>query len=103
MNQIIIQRDLESVNLSATNGTFVTKGEILINFLTTLTDVPKLNHWIKMILNQIVIKLAPSRRCILKVTFYFTFFLKIFKKGPKSGVFDKTSSGGDRRRYYKKI
>ena len=27
-NQVIIQRELEGINLSATNGTFVTKGEI---------------------------------------------------------------------------
>ena len=28
LNQVIIQRKLESINLSATNATFVTKGEI---------------------------------------------------------------------------
>ena len=52
--------ELESINLSATNGTLVTKGEIENNRLTTLSDEPKLNHWVK--------------KCILKVTFYFTFF-----------------------------
>ena len=31
-NQVIIQRELEGINLSATNGTFVTKGEIESNF-----------------------------------------------------------------------
>ena len=103
MNQVIIWRELESINLSATNGTFVTKGEIESNFLTTLTDEPKLNHWVKTIVNQIVIQFESSRRCIKKVTFYFSFFLKIVKKWLKSTVFDKTSSGGGRRRYYQKI
>ena len=62
LNQVIIQSELESINLSATNGTFVTKGEIESNFLTPLTDKPKLNHWVKFILNQIVIQIEPSRR-----------------------------------------
>ena len=66
------------MNLSATNGTFVTKGEIESNFLTTLTDEPKLNPWVKTIMNQIVIQFEPSWRCIYKVTFYFTFFSQIF-------------------------
>ena len=39
--QVIIQKELESINLSATNGTFVTKSEIESNFLTTLTDKPE--------------------------------------------------------------
>ena len=42
--QVIIEKELESINSSATNWTFVTKGEIKSNFLTTLTDEPKLNH-----------------------------------------------------------
>ena len=63
-NQVTIQRMLESINLSATNGTFITKGEIESKFLTTLTDGPKLNHWVKTISNQIVIQFEPSRRCI---------------------------------------
>ena len=63
-NLVIIQRELESINLSATNGTFVTKGEIESNFLTTLNDEPKLNHWVKTILKQIVIQFEPSRRSI---------------------------------------
>ena len=46
LNQVIIQRELESINISATNGTFVTKGAIESNFLITLTDKPKLNHWV---------------------------------------------------------
>ena len=64
LNQDIIQREFESIHLSATNGTFVTKGEIESNFLTTLSDEPKLNHWVKTILNQIVIQFEPSRWCI---------------------------------------
>ena len=64
LNPVIIQRELESINLSATNGTFVTKGEIESNFLTTLSDEPKLNHRVKTILNQIVIQFEPSRSCI---------------------------------------
>ena len=64
LNQGIIQKELESINLSATNWTFVTKREIESNFLTTHTDEPKLNHWVKTILNQIVIKFEPPRRCI---------------------------------------
>ena len=55
LDQVIIQTELESINLSATNGTFFTKCEIESNFLTTLTDKLKLNHWVKIILNQIVI------------------------------------------------
>ena len=39
LNQVIIQMKLESINLSATNGTFVTKGEIESNFFTTLTPI----------------------------------------------------------------
>ena len=38
-----------------------------------------------------------------KVTFYFIFFLKNFKKWLKSAIFYKISSGGDKRRYYQKI
>ena len=30
--QVIVQKELERINLSAKNGTFVTKGEIRINF-----------------------------------------------------------------------
>ena len=78
--QVIIEKELESINLSATNGTFVTKGEIESNFLTTLTDEPKLNHWVNTIFNQLVIQFEPSSRCIKKVTFNVTFFSKIFKK-----------------------
>ena len=64
LNQVSIQRELESIDLCATNGTFVKKGEIKINFLTTLTDKHNLNHWVNTILNQIVIQFGPSNRCI---------------------------------------
>ena len=63
-------RQLESIHLSAINGTFVKKGEIKSNFLTTPTHEPKLNHWV----NTILIQFKPWSRCILKVTFIFTFF-----------------------------
>ena len=32
LNQVIKQRKLESINLNATNGTFVTKGEMKVTF-----------------------------------------------------------------------
>ena len=64
LKQVIIQKELESINLSATNGTFVTKGEILSNFLTTLTDKPKLNHWVNTILNQLATQFEPLSKCI---------------------------------------
>ena len=32
LNQVIRQRELGSINLSATNGTFITKGKIESNF-----------------------------------------------------------------------
>ena len=79
-NQVFIQRELKSISLSATNGTFVTKGEIESNFLTTLTDEPKFNQWVKTILNQIVIQFEPSKRCIQNVIFYLTFFLNFLKR-----------------------
>ena len=64
LKQVIIQNELESINLSATNVTFVTKGEIESNFLTTLSDKPKLNNWVNTILNLLVIQFEPSRRSI---------------------------------------
>ena len=64
MKQVFIQKQLESIGLSATNGTFVTKGEIESNFLTTPTEEPKLNHWVNTTLNQLVIQFEPSNRCI---------------------------------------
>ena len=64
LKQVIIEKELESINLSATNGTFVTKCEIESNFLTILTDKPKLNHWVNIIFNQLVIQFEPSGRCI---------------------------------------
>ena len=64
LKQVVIQNELENINLSATNGTFVTKGEIESKFLPTLTDKPKLNHWVNTILNQLVIQFRLSSRCI---------------------------------------
>ena len=40
LKKIIIQKELESINLGATNGTFITKGEIESNIVTKLTDKP---------------------------------------------------------------
>ena len=79
-------RKLESTGLSASNGTFVTKGEIESNFLTTPTEEPKLNHWVNTTLNQLVIQ------------FKFHILSQNLKKGLKSAIFDKTSSGGDKKR-----
>ena len=75
MNPVIVQRELESISLSATNGTFVTKGEIESNFSTTLPDEPKLNHQVKTILNQIVIQFVPSKK-LLSISPFFSIFLK---------------------------
>ena len=72
LNQVIIQRELESINLSSRNGTFVTKGEIESNLLTTHTDKPKLNHWVHIMLNQIGIQLEASS---LYFKSYFPFHL----------------------------
>ena len=54
-----MEKELESINLSAINRTFVTKGEIESNFLTTLTDKPSLNHWVNTIFNQLAIQFEP--------------------------------------------
>ena len=62
--QVIIEKELESINISATIETFVTKGEIESNFLSTLTNKAKLNHWVNTIFNQLVIQFEPSSRCI---------------------------------------
>ena len=62
--QVIIEIELKSTDLSATNGTFVTKGEIVSKFLTTLSDEPKLNHWVCTIFNQLVIQFEPLSGCI---------------------------------------
>ena len=99
--QIIIEKELESIILSATNGIFFTKGEIESNLLTTHTDAPKLYHWVNTIFNQLVIQFEPSNRCIWKITFNFTLFSN-FLKWLKSVIFDKTSSGGNKRWNYKK-
>ena len=37
-NKVIIRRELEIINLSATIGTLITKGEIESIFITTLND-----------------------------------------------------------------
>ena len=74
-----MQNELKSINLSATNGTFFTKGEIERNFLTTLTDEQKFNHWVKTILNQIVIQFEPSEgvfKKLLSISPFFSIFLK---------------------------
>ena len=49
------KKKLESIDLSAINGTFVTKDEIENNFLNTPTEEPNLNHWVNTILNQLVV------------------------------------------------
>ena len=76
---------LKSINFSATNGTLATKGEIESNFLTALTEEPKLNHWVNTILNQIVIQFEPS--CLFKQ--------KLISISPYFSKF--------KRRYYQKI
>ena len=51
LKQVIIQKELESINLSATNWTFVTKGKIE-------------SHWVNTLLSQLVIQFEPSSRRI---------------------------------------
>ena len=46
-SKFFIQKLLES----ATTGTLVTKGVIESNFLTTPTEKPKFNHWVRTTLN----------------------------------------------------
>jgi hypothetical protein len=79
LNQVIIQNELESFSLSATNGTFVTKGEIKSKFLTTLPDKPKLKHQVKTILNQIVIQFEPSKGVFKKLLSISPFFSKFLR------------------------
>ena len=45
------------MELSATNKTFITKGEFESNFWNTLTKEPKLNYWVNTILKRLVIQL----------------------------------------------
>ena len=59
-----IKKLLESIDLSATNGTFIPKGEIERNFCTAPTKEPTLNHWVNTTLNQLVIQFEPFRSCI---------------------------------------
>ena len=66
---VLILKLLEIINLSATNGTFVKKGEIESNFLTTPTEEPKLNQWVNTTLNQLVIQFEPSRLLYLQSYF----------------------------------
>ena len=65
----------KSIDLSATNWTFVTKGEIENKCLTTHTEDPKLNNWDNTTMNQLGIQYEPSRRCIQEVSLNFTFLL----------------------------
>ena len=51
LKQICIERQLESIDLSANNVNFVTKDEFESNFLSKLTEESKLNHWVNNILN----------------------------------------------------
>ena len=67
------------MDLSATNGTFVTKGEIKSNFLIIPTEEPKLNHWINNTLNQLVIKFEHQVKVYLKSYFQFHNFSQNFK------------------------
>ena len=61
LKQVFIHKFLESIDLSATNGTFVIKDEIESNFVTTPIEGPKLNHWVNTTLNQLVIQFEPSQ------------------------------------------
>ena len=81
MNHVIIQRELESINLKAKNRTYVTKGEIESNFLVTLTNESKLNHWV----NQIVINLGRPVCIFKKLLSILPFFS--FKKRDLNLVF----------------
>ena len=56
LKQFFTQKKLESINLSATNGTLVTKGEFECNFLTTPTEAQiEWLHLVNTTLNQLVI------------------------------------------------
>lgn len=57
------QKQLESIDLSATTWNFVTKVEFESNFCSLLTEEPKLNHWVNDTLEQPVIQFGYSRRC----------------------------------------
>ena len=63
-SKFLYKKLLESIDLSATNGTFFTKGEIESNFGTKPTEEPTLNHWVNTTLNQLMIQFEPFRRCI---------------------------------------
>ena len=68
--------EIESIDLSVTNGTFVTKYKFENNFWTTATEEPILNYWVIIQLNQLVIQFEPPNRCFFKVSFKFMFFSK---------------------------
>ena len=55
LKKVLIQKLLESIELSATNGTSVTKGDIESNLETTPTEEPNLSPWVNITLNQLVI------------------------------------------------
>ena len=57
-----MQKELESIDLNAKNGTFATKFEFESNFLTTPTEQPKLNNWVNTQWNQLVNQFKPSNR-----------------------------------------
>ena len=67
-------KNINSIDLSATNMTFVTEGEFKSYFLNTHTKELKIYHLVNTIKNQLVIQIEHSRRCILIDTFYFPFF-----------------------------
>ena len=54
--QAFVQKCFKSIDSSATSETFVTHGEIVIDFLNTPTNEPKSNHWVSTTLNHLVIQ-----------------------------------------------
>ena len=55
LKQVVIQKLLESIDLSATNWSFAKKSEIESNILTTPTEELKLNHRVNTTLNHLMI------------------------------------------------
>ena len=51
--QVFIHRQLERIDLSATNVTFVTKDEFESHFLGKHNEEPKFNHRVNTTLNQL--------------------------------------------------
>ena len=64
LKQVFILKELESINLSATNGTFATQDEIESNYWTAPTEEPKLSYWVNTTFTQLVIQFEPPNRCI---------------------------------------